>query len=300
MRKWLSIFILGVLFVFPSLASAQADIRLATLNVQLWPEYDQPSMLVIYDFTVAPETKLPASLTFNIPTGANLIAVASDQNGSLVTVPYDGPVKESKGQSFTLSVTATTAYHFEYYQPLAINGEARSFDYLWDGAYAVNTFSLRVQEPLDTVSLDTKPVTVRSVSGDGLTYYGNMPLPLKSGEQFTLNLQYKKSSDKLVISSQGLQPSAPVDPNTPGRVSLTNYLPYILGGLGVLLIAGGLVYYWNSGRKQTNKPRRRQRVNANNNEDEEGSETYCPQCGTRAKPSDRFCRTCGARFRQES
>lgn len=299
MRKWLSIFILGVLFVFPSLVSAQADIRLATLNVQLWPEYDRPSMLVIYEFTLAPETKLPASLTFHIPAGANLIAVAADQNGSLVTVSYEGPVKEANGQSFTLNVTTTNTYHFEYYQPLVIKGEARAFDYVWDGAYAVNTFSMRVQEPVDTVSLVTKPVTIRSVSGDGQAYYGNMPLPLKSAEQFTLNLQYQKSSDTLVIASQGLQPAAPVDQNTLGRVSLNNYLPYILGGLGVLLIAGGLVYYWRSGRKQVNKPRRRQGANANHNE-EEGGDLYCPQCGMRAKPSDRFCRVCGSRFRPEN
>ena len=298
MRKWFPVFILGVLFVFPSLASAQAGIRIATLDVQLWPEYDQPSMLVIYDFTIAPETKLPTSLTFHIPAGANLIAVASNQSGSLVNVPYDGPVKDGQGQSFTLDITSTNKYHFEYYEPLTRNGDARAFDYLWDGAYAVNVFSMRVQAPLDTVSWATKPALIRSVSGDGLTYYGNTPLALKNGEQFTLNLKYQKSSDRLVTSSQGLQPSTPVDQNTPGRVSLTNYLPYILGGLGALLIVGGLVYYWRSGRRQVNKPRRRQRADSNNAE-AEGAEVYCPQCGTRAKPSDRFCRVCGARFRQD-
>ncbi len=63
-----------------------------------------------------------------------------------------------------------------------------------------------------------------------------------------------------------------------------------------LLIAGGLAYYVHWGRASKSKPRRRQA-----REQGEGDSTgvYCPQCGSRAKLSDRFCRTCGGRLRRE-
>ena len=296
MRKWLLIIVLGILLAFPSGSAAQTGIALSTLNVQLWPEYDQPSMLVIYDFTVPPETQLPAQITFRIPVDANLIAVASFQDGGLINIPFEGPAKDGEWQSFTIPMDVVTSYHFEYYQPLTINGDTRSFSYLWDNPYVVNAFTVSVLEPRDTASFTVDPSLKPTVGNDGHTYYEGTPFALAGGEQFVLNLQYEKKSDALILPPQGLQPSAPVDENTPGRVSLANYLPYILGGLGVAFIAGGFVYYWRSGRNRTGKPR--QRVHAQS--EQGGSEHYCHQCGTRAKPTDRFCRVCGSRLRQES
>jgi hypothetical protein len=134
---------------------------------------------------------------------------------------------------------------------------------------------------------------------DGLPGLGKDFGSLPKGEQFILLLNYDKTSDALVAPPNELQPSAPVDENTPGRISLTNYLPYIFGGFGLVLILGGFLYYWQSGtRSGGSGPKRRRRAHAV--EQEEGEAQYCHQCGTRARPNDRFCRVCGSRLRQES
>lgn len=297
MRKWLLLTVAGFLFTFPSLAAAQTGLTLSKLDVQLWPEYDQPSMLVIHDFTVAPDVQLPASVTFHIPLEANLIAVASTQNGQLVNIPVVGPSTDGEWQAFTITVEEMTTYHFEYYEPLTINGDQRTFNYVWDGSYPVNEFSIRVLQPVDASSLVTEPVLKPVAENDGKTYFEGTPFKLPGGEQFLFSLRYQKSTDTL-ISPQDLQPAAPVDENTPGRISLTNYIPYFLGGLGIVLIFGGFVYYWRANRRSVGKVRRRQR--ASYAQDDSDSEVYCHQCGTRAKTSDRFCRVCGSRLRQDS
>ncbi|MEW6406626.1 MAG: zinc ribbon domain-containing protein [Chloroflexota bacterium] len=299
MRRWLIFFVLAMLFVFPPLARAQGAVTLSNLNVQLWPEYDQPSMLVIVDFTVAADTQLPAELSFRIPLEANLIAVAALQNGALVDVPPEGPVQDGEWQAFTITVDTMTAYHFEYYEPLLFNGETRAFNYLWDGAYAVDNFTISVLEPLDASSVITDPTLSRIAADNGNITYEGSPVQMDAGEQYIQSVEYQKSSDALAIPTQELAPSAPVDENTPGRISLTTYLPYIFGGFGLVLILGGLLYYWQSGsRSAGGGPRRRKRARAS--EQEEGEAQYCHQCGTRAKPGDRFCRVCGSRLRQES
>jgi len=297
MRKWFLILTLGIMIVFPSVVSAQNNITLASVSVQLWPEYDQPSMLVITDFQVAANTQLPASVTFRIPADANLIAVASyDASGNLVNAVFEGPNPNKEWQTFTVTLDAAAA-RFEYYQPITFNGDQRIFSYLWDGDYAVDAFNIRVLEPLDTTSLVTTPELASIANENNLKYYVSDPSKLVAGEQFALNLNYKKSTDALITSSQGVQPVAPVDENTPGRVSLSNYLPYLLGGLGVIIIVFGIAYYWRAGRGSTKKPRRRTHSNAESEENDEDS--YCPQCGTRAKPGDRFCRICGGRLRPQ-
>lgn len=299
MRKFFLMFILVVMLVFPTLASAQADVTLSNVSVQLWPEYDQPSMLVIVDFQVATGTVLPVDLVFRLPQDANLIAVASyTADGSLMNAVFDGPVVVEDGQSFTVTATENTVYRFEYYQPLTFNGEQRLFSYLWDGDYTVNEFSIRVLEPVDITSLSTIPELSSISQENGLKYFDGENVKLASGEQFTLSLEYKKTSNTLIASSQGVQPVAPVDASTTGRVSLNNYLPYVIGGLGVIMIVGGLVYYWQSGKRNGGKKSRR-RQSANTEQEEAQSDVYCAQCGTRAHGGDRFCRTCGSRIRQQ-
>lgn len=298
MRKWIFVLIIGALFIFPSFASAQADVKLTSMNVQLWPEYDQPSMLVITDFKVAENTQLPVKVTFRIPQDANLIAVAGyTADGTLLNAAFDGPNPDGEWQAFSVTLDSTAA-HFEYYQPITFNGEQRLFSYLWDGAYAVDAFDIRVLEPADTTSLTTTPALLSIEQKDGLKYFHGDPVKLNGGDQFTLTLEYQKTSSALIASSQGVQPAAPVDENTTGRVSLSNYLPYVIGGLGVVMIIGGLVYYMQSGQGSgAKKSRRRQHIPA---ESEEGqNDIYCAQCGTRAHGGDRFCRTCGSRIRQQ-
>jgi hypothetical protein len=94
-----------------------------------------------------------------------------------------------------------------------------------------------------------------------------------------------------------VQPVAPVGKDTPGRISITN-LPWIIGAFGLALIAIALFSYWRSTQTSEEKPRRRRRSQSEAAAEGEG-QAYCHECGTRAYPGDRFCRTCGSRLRIE-
>ncbi len=297
MRKSISLLLLGVFLLFPVSASAQNDAALSFVTVQFWPEYDQPSMLVITDFQPAADLSLPATLTFRIPADATLIAVASDEGGGrFMDFPYQGPTTEGEYQTFSLLVEQNMAYRFEYYQSLAFNGNERLFSYLWDNGFAVESFHYIMLEPLDVtrVTLDPKHDSVQN--SNGLTYYEGSPVQLKAGEQFAVTIGYEKTTDTLVSQAQSVQIAEPINENTPGRVSLANSLPYIIGGLGVIMIAGGLAYYFQWGRASKSKSRRR---HSNTEAEDDLTSLYCPQCGARAKVSDRFCRTCGARLKRD-
>lgn len=298
MRKLILFLLLGMALAFPISTSAQSDVALSFATVQLWPEYDQPSMLVIVDFQTAAATTLPATLTFRIPAEANLIAVASDAgSGQFIDHPYSEPIAEGEYQTFSLVIEKDIAYRFEYYQPLTFNGEERIFSYLWDNGYAVENFQYLFLEPLDVTSLTLDPKYAAQETFNGLNYYDGVSVKLAAGEQYTLNLNYTKTTDTLVSDAQAVQIAEPVNEDTPGRVSLANSLPYIIGGLGIIMIAGGLMYYFQWGRHAAGRGKPRRRSHAN--DDSNATSVYCPQCGSRAKPSDRFCRTCGARLRHE-
>ncbi|GAB1469857.1 hypothetical protein MASR2M66_07340 [Chloroflexota bacterium] len=298
MRKLILLLMLGLLLAIPYSALAQGSASLSFVTVQLWPEYDQPAMLVIVDFQTAASMSLPATLTFRIPAEAELIAVASDAgSGQFVNVPYEQPTQEGEHQVFSMNVDNAAPYRFEYYQPLGFDGNTRIFSYLWDNNYAVEKFEYLLLEPLDMSSVSLNPNYSSKQVSNGSTYYEGVSTSLAADEQYALTLNYVKTTDALVSQPTTVQ-TEPVNEDTPGRVSLANSLPYVIGGLGLIMIAGGFMYYFQWGRRATGSGKTRKRANTSSVENS-GESVYCPQCGARAKPSDRFCRTCGSRLRHK-
>jgi len=293
MRIWTSLIMLFILLAFPVSGSAQNQITLGTVSIQFWPEYDQPSMLVIYDFTVSESTALPVDLAIRIPLDANLSAVAYEEDGTLLNASVEAPILEDDWQVITLTANAYTMYHLEYYAPISRDGLQRTFTFQWPGDYATQTFDLRLRLPLDTTEVTTDPEMVESPSASGDdTYLEWNTENLRAGQKIPVAITYTKTSEKLATSGAAVQ-AGQVNEDTPGRVSLNNYLPYIFAVLGLFLILAGGYYFWRSGFRPT--PARRRRRSASQSDTDE--QIYCHQCGQRAQAGDRFCRTCGTRLR---
>ena len=299
MRRMLALLLLAGILISATPARAQSEAGLLSAQVKVWPEYDKPGVLVIYQLIVSPQTSLPAEMTFRIPKSAakpNVLAIGptletvSDQN-----VEYS--LEENGNWVNVIAQVTAPAIQLEYYDPtILINGTQRTFTYTWPGDYAVEKFSIELQQPFDASALNSAPNLPSSLtSPDGLTYYSDNFGALQKGQEFSLEVSYQKASDALSVSFLTVQPSAPVDETTAGRVSLNTYLPWLLGVIGVAMIAGGAFYYFRSSAQTSRAARRRHSANA----EKESVATYCAQCGTRARSGDRFCRTCGSRLRVE-
>ena len=302
MRKWLVFILLSGLMIFPSPVGSAAAPKLDSLNIELWSEFDQPSMLVINQFVVSQDTPLPTSVTLRFPKDGNLFAVAVENtDGKLYTKDFASPVEQGDWQIVTINVESYQPHRIEYYQPLTRDGNKRSFKYQWFGDYYVKQLNLTILIPADSTDLVTSPVLQStSASKDGLLTLGTVTKnEVKVMNSFQFDLQYQRSSTALTDpdAANQVQPVEPVGKNTSGRVSITN-LPWIIGGFGLALIIIALFSYWRSTQSSEEKsPRRRRRQNEG--EDADQGEAYCHECGTRAHAGDRFCRTCGSRLRVE-
>ncbi len=285
-------------------ASAQSPTTMENLEVDIWPEYDRPSVLVIYRITLPPDISLPIDLTLRIPveSGEPNAVAARQMDGSLYTMAYD---RQVSGDWALINFTATTPeLQLEYYDPrLEQDGEMRHYEYQWPGDYAVDSLSVQVQQPYAATGLRTSPSLGNGTVGqDGLTYYNAEVGSLNEGQTFNIAVDYEKASGILTAESLQVQPSAPMGvPSTNWQSQLIAVLPWGLGFLGIILIAGGGLWYWQSGRRKeaSTKPRRRRRSEPASETISAGGHVYCHQCGKRAAPGDRFCRVCGTRLRQE-
>jgi hypothetical protein len=273
----------------------------------LWPEYDRPEVLVIYRITLSPSVSLPTDLTFKIPVAAgepSAVAVkqvtASGEEG-LDNTPYE---YRPNGEWALVNLTATMPeIQLEYYDPgLVREGSERRFAYRWPGDYAVDSLMVQVQQPMDASDMRISPASGEGVSmPDGLVYFNKQVGSLPAGQTFDLKIDYQKDSESLSATSLQVQPSVPMPEITSTPSNVMSLLPWVLGGMGLLLIVGGGVWYWQTGREREGpKPRRRRRSAPQVENTPVGKHIYCHQCGKRAASGDRFCRTCGARLRVEA
>ncbi len=287
-KKLLLLFVLIFsLFVMP--AQAQGGAVIDQMVVQLLPEYDRASMLVIYDFMLSGSGDAPQRVPLLIPLDAELTAVAREVDGSLVVEVYDAQVQNG-WQVVTVNATPGVVYHIEYYDALDRQGKERHYTYAWQGMFTVNDFSISVLAPPNASKWTFSPDLTLGLARDGSTpLYGADFGTLEAGQDFTLDISYYKADDTLTAPPAGT-PAPEVPKSFNERIKA--YLPYILGGLGVLMLLIGAWLYWRMGRDS------REVVPVKiSKADSKKPARYCPQCGRRAEPGDRFCRSCGTRLR---
>jgi hypothetical protein len=298
----LVVFFLASAAAQPVLAQAEA-IRFSKVQIDLWPEYDQPGVLVIYRIELSENTPRPAEIALRLPPTASINAVAvRDVDGQLLTVAYD---QEASGAWKLVRFQATLPeIQIEYYDSnLTKNGTSRNFVYQWAGDYAVDQALAIIQQPFEATELSVSPgPTTNQLSSDGLTYFTKSIGSLAAGQAFQLDIRYIKDSDRLSVESMEVQPLG--DSTTPAATNQDSQ--YLIIGLlvllGVGLIGGGSYWYWRSTIKTqpSRKSRSRASVAKATSSQAESEGAYCHKCGRRASTADRFCRGCGERLRSQN
>ena len=302
MQKWFAVLLLSLLLAFPSVARAQGVVKFESLSIELWAEYDQPSMLIINEFVVSPETPLPAQVTLRFPKEGNLTAVAFSANGQLVNAPFETPAQQGDWQTITINVDAYAPYRIEYYQAIARDNNKRSFNYKWFGDYQVSQFILTLSIPVDSSEATITPVNTFAPSPDGRFLVATInKRDLNMGNSYQIGVAYQRNTEALTspTAASQVQPSEPLGEDTQGRTSV-DQLPWIVGGVGVAMIGVALILYRRSlsaSASISSQARKRRGKGVGSQTDEPQGEVYCHQCGARAVSGDRFCRACGSRLR---
>jgi hypothetical protein len=261
-----------------------------SLDIEIWPDYDKPSVLVLLTGTLPEDTRLPASVTLPLPKGAQLNAVARIDRA-------DGNMKDD---IFTSTdppdrltfITPDLGFRVEYYLPYSVAQNRRSFDYTWSSAISVNNFQIRVQRPSSASILNTIPATQDVIrSADGFDYHTFPRQAVAAGQSFSLQVNYIMTAPQLSAASlpfPNTSKQLPASPDTSTKGSGINWALVVIIG-GGLLIFGALIWQMASRSAATknrkpndSKSARRSRVK------------FCPHCGEPIDKGDRFCGGCGS------
>ena len=284
--------LLLALVLVPAPALAQANPRLASLGIEIWPEYDRAgAVLVILKGELAPEVKLPAQVSLRIPAasgGPSAIAFANAAGGNLLNLQHE---TSTVGNAIVLKFELPERFlHVEFYAPIATALPARSFTYTWPGDFAADRVRAVVQEPATSSNLQLEPnLELASTGRDGLRYKAGDLGALAAGKPLPVTVSYTKLEMRPTAEIMKLAPSpapnaasatAPPAPAAPADAPFPVSVLVLLV-VALLAIGGLLMFAWWRGRA----PRTQALAHG-----------ACTKCGAPRRPGDRFCAKCGAKL----
>ena len=273
---------------------------LEILEVALWPEYDQPGVLVILRGELSSSEDLPAHVEIPVPAayGEPTAVAINGPQGQLLAADYQRRVQ---GDWATIIMEAeASGVWIEFYADLTYDGNLRSFTYFWPGGMDIGEFQYEIQQPWGASIFQLTPPGAAGVHSDGLVYHRASYGSLTPASQALISIAYEKQGSELTINAQPkIDRPDEVRGETP---DLSQFLPFILGGVGLVLIAAGVIVYLRLQKKDSEvsqpRKRKRQRKTASGYQEEvDASPVYCHICGDEAGASDHYCRRCGAELR---
>ncbi|MFN2145401.1 MAG: hypothetical protein ACK2T7_08600 [Anaerolineales bacterium] len=227
---------------------AQSDLLVDTAQIQLWPEYDQPSMLVIYTLELSDSQPLPADVTVRIPAGVgDPMAVAVLESTGLVTRQYTRNV-DGEWAEITLEADFPVI-QIEYYDPaLSQANPQRSYDFTWNADFAVDNFIFSVKQPVNAVDFSVIPsLGIGQTDSDGLLTYSASFGSLAANQTFDVSISYTKNDSTLATESIAL--GSGTSTSQPATVGALPWWGWVLVGIGVLQLVGGVEYNFISTKK---------------------------------------------------
>lgn len=270
--------------------------RLASLQVEIWPEYDRPAVLVILKGEIAPEVTLPATVSLRIPAssgGPSAVAFSSAANGNLLNVKYE---PAAAGDRITVKFQVPERFfHVEFYEPIAIATPERNYTYVWPGDLATARFAVIVQEPAGVLDLAVTPALGATAAGqDGLRYRSAEVGAFQPGKQLDVKVRYTKTDAR--TTTEILKPKAPdaaiatetLKAKAPESEPLPFAIPskkaafiWLVAVVAVLVLGGIAAAAWKYRRKRAPGP-------------QPGDAGFCGKCRAPAASGDHFCSRCGA------
>jgi hypothetical protein len=192
-------FLLAILVPAPARAQPRVE-RLERLEISLWPEYDQPSMLVMLKGWLPASTTLPATVRLPMPAEAgvpNAVAYRGP-DGSMLMAAHRF---EDQGEWVYVDLTTqSTEIRLEYYVALDTTKPDRSYRFEWPSGIEVAQVTYDVLQPRGSRGLQVVPPGAKSALNDGLIEERANLGPVPRGAEFTIEVRYSKPSADLTLA----------------------------------------------------------------------------------------------------
>jgi len=303
----------------PSSTSSKAsvpatDLVMARLRLSIWPEYDDPRVLIMLRGEMTPRQAFPASVTLPIPKGAEIIGagMVSEQN-ELLLHPHQ-VLPGATQDTLQLNLPVPRFFVEFYYNPFTTSGPEKRFIYPAPTTYPIELFEVDIQQPLKATAFTLDPAPMeRMTDKQGFTYHQFTYRDVGKGQSQTFTIAYTK-----IVTTSSVSKQQPTPQSTEKARTLSDNTLVSLGIFaGAILLFAGCAWL----RQRVQRPDMPTTITSAPSvsmsdtllallwEDAQPQETegadvlprlqptrainFCANCGRELLSDDRFCSGCG-------
>ena len=190
-------------------AEPPADLRIARLQLSIWPEYDDPRVLLIIRGELAPGVAFPTHVNLPIPKDAELIGAGMISDlGELLLHPHR-VIAGNASDTLEIALPAPRFFAELYYDPFETAGDAKRFSYTFEAPYPIAQLDVDVQKPYTASEFVTEPPAMAvETEGRDTAYHRFAYRDVAAGQPTAFTVSYVKTDPQPSVPKAADAPAA--------------------------------------------------------------------------------------------
>lgn len=239
------IFLALSFFLFPVVDGlAKDDLSIGRMRVSIWPEHDDPGVLVIYDGRFADESQFPTKTSFFIPKDAVISDVCSlSPEGQHYCQLYEVVKGDEERDMAVMSLPFSNFYLSFHTSALDVTSEKRDVEYSILANHPIENVEVDIQQPLRSSEFSITPAGGEQSEKKEFNHFNYELKNIAKGEERSFKISYVKTDTKPSVDIKyGTMAGNRVWGSPYDRQRNAKTLIYVIFGTGIAVAVGGLTW----------------------------------------------------------
>ncbi len=230
----------------PAYGLAGGDLTIGRMKIAIWPEYDDPGVLVIYDGRFADSSRFPLKTSFFLPKNAVISDACSlSPKGQHFCQLYE-TVNRGEFDEVTLFLPFPNFYLSFHTYPHESRTDKRAIDYRIRTNHKIATMEVDIQQPLRSTEFNISPAGNDTSEMKGFNHFKYTFNHVAGGENKLFRIAYNKKDRlpsvdiKYSLMSGEKVWGSPYD--TQRQVKNIIYIIFFTGITGLIALLSGYFY----------------------------------------------------------
>ena len=236
---------------------APENLTIGGMRVAIWPEYDDRSVLAIYDGRFENATSFPLKTSFLLPKGAIINDACSLSVGGQHFCQLYKTINRGEYDEVRLLLPYPNFYLSFHALPIDVENKERSFSYKIKASHAVKSMLIDIQQPLRSNEFSISPADngnnalsraqSKQSQKKGFNHFSYTLKDIPKGQENTFKISYVKSDPNPSVDIKFSTMDGPKTWGSPYETQKNaKTIVYILfgtGALGIAVVIAGVVLY---------------------------------------------------------
>ncbi len=188
------ILILLTIPLFTGNARAEDGLSIGRMRVMIWPEYDDPSVLVVYDGRFEDDSRFPTTTDFFIPKGAIINDICGLSPGGQHVCPLYEVSEGDRYDTAHLSLPFSNFYLSFHLDPIDLETAERRIEYAIKANHPIGTMEVDIQQPLRSTEFAISPPGGEAYQDKDFNHFTFTLEDTAKGESRVFKIGYEKET----------------------------------------------------------------------------------------------------------